>query len=315
METESSVIKEAFCQTVTRKKLRTFQVNLGKFCNMRCRHCHVDAGPERSEIMLDSVMDSVIKSLELPGLLELDITGGAPELHPRFLELMHCGIAAGLMVTVRCNLSVLLLPSQSETPAILAANRVKIIASLPCYLEKNVDSQRGEGAFRKSIAALKILNSVGYGRKVPLNLVYNPTGLNLAGNQAKLEEDYKRVLQEEYGIEFHHLFCLHNFPVGRFYEELLGSNRFHEYMQLLLDSYNPKTMEGLMCRDLVSVSWDGFLYDCDFHQMKDLPITFHGSPLRISDLTDLSQASSIQYSSHCLACMAGSGASCGGALV
>lgn len=315
METESSVIKEAFCKTVTRNKLKTLQVNLGKFCNMSCRHCHVEAGPQRQEMMPDSVMDSVINKLGYAGLEELDITGGAPEIHPRFRELVRKAREIGLRITNRCNLSVLLLPSQSDTVLFLAENQVQIIASMPCYLEKNVDLQRGEGAFKKSITALKLLNASGYGTKLPLHLIYNPTGPYLAGNQEKLEADYKRVLGLEHGIVFNNLYCLNNFPVGRFYEELVLNMGYEKYLDLLKDSYNPDTMSYLMCRDLVSISWDGHVYDCDFHQMMDIPIVFNNKPLFITNLDKLPLASKVQYAPHCLACMAGSGASCGGALI
>ena len=291
------------------------QVNLGKRCNQICRHCHVDAGPTRTENMDGPTVDRVLWLLERNPALELvDLTGGAPELNPHFRRLVEGARALGRRVMDRCNLTVLFEPGQEDTAAFLAENDVEIVASLPCYSEKNVDQQRGGGVFDKSIRALRLLNERGYGADRTLSLVYNPGGAFLPPDQAGLEADYTRRLREDFGVTFSNLLTLANMPIARFASDLSRQGRHDEYMELLVSAFNPATVEGLMCRHLISVGWDGALYDCDFNQMLALPAP--GSTRNIHDLSDTDAwlGRPITVGPHCFGCTAGAGSSCGGAL-
>ena len=296
----------------------TLQVNIGKLCNQACKHCHVDAGPARTENMELDTIERLIELLKAsPAIHTVDITGGAPELNPHFRYLVGAARAMGKTVIDRCNLTVLFETGQETTAEFLRDNGVQITASLPCYSVKNVDRQRGTGSFDKSIEALKLLNSLGYGRDaaLPLNLVYNPLGASLPPDQAQLEADYRRELQTHFGIVFTRLYAMANMPIKRFKSDLERTDRLPEYATLLEDNFNAVAAANIMCRNLVSVGWDGNLYDCDFNQMLDLPL---GGSLRsvwdIASLEDLA-GESILFENHCFGCTAGAGSSCGGKLV
>jgi radical SAM/Cys-rich protein len=303
-----------------RSPVTTLQVNVGKLCNQACHHCHVDAGPKRTEIMARATAERVIELLGAsPGVETVDITGGAPELNASFRFLVESVRRCGRRVIDRCNLTVLSQPGMEGLPEFLAENAVELTCSLPCHTAKNVDQQRGKGVFDKSIDALKMLNGLGYGKRgsgLALNLVYNPVGPFLPPSQAALEGDYKRELASTFGIEFGHLFTITNMPISRFAADLERSGRYQEYMALLVNHFNPATVAGLMCRSLVSVGWDGALYDCDFNQMLEISMP-PGQPRTIFDLssTDELAGAPIATASHCFGCTAGSGSSCGGETV
>jgi radical SAM/Cys-rich protein len=300
-------------------RITTLQVNVGKTCNQACHHCHVDAGPSRTETMSQETADLVIGLLQRhPQLETLDITGGAPEIHAVFRRLVRAGRSLGRSVIDRCNLTVLLEEPQKDLAEFLAEHKVVISASLPCYLEENVDRQRGSGAYAKSIAALKLLNSLGYGKDgggLELNLVYNPIGPSLPPAQAALEADYKAQLFKRHGIVFNHLLTITNMPISRFRDDLLRRGALDTYMQKLASAFNPEAAQGVMCRSLISVGWDGTLYDCDFNQMLELGLT--DAELGHISKFDLAQleARAIQTGDHCLGCTAGAGSSCSGALI
>jgi radical SAM/Cys-rich protein len=300
-----------------RSSTRVLQVNVGKLCNQACQHCHVDAGPRRTEIMTRETVDEVLASLRRCRFETVDITGGAPELNPSFEYLVTEARGLGCHVIDRCNLTVFFVAGKAHLPEFLAEHRVEVTASLPCYLEENVDQQRGRGVFEQSIAALQRLNALGYANPesgLALNLVYNPLGPSLPPPQAELEADYRRELLARYGIRFNHLFTLTNMPIRRFAHFLHRSGRYEEYMELLAGAFNPATVAGLMCRELVSVGWDGRLYDCDFNQMLELPMA---APYRhVRELEPASLAGGpIAVGEHCFGCTAGAGSSCGGALL
>ncbi len=301
-----------------RSETTTLQVNVGKLCNQACHHCHVEAGPKRTEIMSREVAERVIELLAAsPGVTTLDLTGGAPELNPHFRWLVDEARRLGRRVIDRCNLTVLFEAGQYDLDEFLAAREVEIIASLPCYSEKNVDEQRGHGVFDKSIAALRRLNALGYGSggRLALNLVYNPNGAFLPPAQAPLEARYKAELAEHFGITFDRLFTITNLPIARYADYLDAQGKYDEYMSLLVAHLNPETVKGLMCRSLVSVGWDGTVYDCDFNQMLELPL---GGRARrtVFDLDTLAlEGQKVATGSHCFGCTAGSGSSCGGSLV
>jgi len=302
-----------------RAQLTTLQVNLGYRCNQACLHCHVNAGPTRTEMMDEPVVDLVLSVLGRRGIGALDITGGAPELHPQFRRLVRDARKLGAAVIDRCNLTVLQEPGQDGLAAFLAQQQVRVIASLPCYTEQNVDSQRGEGVFVRSIAALKELNSLGYAQTdsgLTLDLVYNPLGPVLPGAQDKLEADYKRELGEKFGIVFNRLLTLANMPINRFGSTLISKGQFADYMQLLRNNHRPENLDRVMCRDLVSVDWRGYLYDCDFNQMLGLPLQLDGQPRpHLHDLLQQDLAGRpIRVANHCYGCTAGQGSSCVGAL-
>jgi len=296
----------------------TLQVNVGKLCNMSCRHCHVDAGPRRTEIMSGDTVDRLLVLLAAsPGVSTVDLTGGAPELNPHFRRLVVAARALGRRVIDRCNLSVLFEPGQEDLGEFLVAHEVEVVASLPCYLEANVDKQRGAGAFDNSIEGIRLLNRLGYGQpgsRLRLSLVYNPTGPSLPPAQAGLAADYHRVLKERYDLVFHDLLTITNMPIARFANQLRADGRLASYEDLLRASFNPDTLPALMCRSLVSVSWDGRLFDCDFHQMTEVPLGAGlGTVYDVHDLEGL-RGTPIATRSHCFGCTAGAGSSCGGAL-
>jgi radical SAM/Cys-rich protein len=297
----------------------TLQINVGKLCNQACHHCHVEAGPKRTEIMTRPTAHRVMELLtHSPGIKTIDLTGGAPELNPDFRFLVERTVALGRSVTVRCNLTVLFEPGMEWVGEFYRHNRVALVCSLPCYSAENVEKQRGTGVFVKSIDALHLLNNLGYGHQFILDLVYNPIGPFLPLPQAELEVRYREELGREFGIKFNCLRTITNMPIKRFAHQLHQWGKFSEYMSLLINHFNPGTVRGLMCRTLVSVSWDGQLYDCDFNQMLEMPIRAPGAGTRASiwDIDDLAQlkGASVTTGMHCFGCTAGSGSSCGGAL-
>jgi radical SAM/Cys-rich protein len=297
--------------------LETLQVNLGKLCNQTCRHCHVDAGPTRTEIMSRETAEQVVGVLRRCSIPDLDITGGAPELNPNFEYLVREARALDRHVMDRCNLTVFYVPGKGHLPEFLRDQQVEVIASLPCYLEENVDAQRGKGVYLKSIEALQRLNRLGYARPgtgLILNLVYNPLGPSLPPAQEALEAAYRRQLGERFGIVFDNLYTITNMPINRFLADLIQHQSYEGYMELLVKTFNPATVEGLMCRTLVSVGWDGTLYDCDFNQMLNMPIN-HGQPQHLCDFdAHVLALREIRTGAHCYGCTAGSGSSCRGAV-
>ncbi len=297
--------------------ITVFQINVGKLCNQTCRHCHVDAGPDRAEIMSRDTAEQCIRALARTDIPTLDITGGAPELNPHFRWLVEQATALGRHVMDRCNLTVLLLPSQADLVAFLAEHRVEIVASLPSYRSSQTDAQRGEGIFEKSIEALKRLNRLGYGIEgtgLILNLVYNPVGAFLPPKQEAIEAQFKRELSRNHGVTFNRLYTITNMPISRFLEFLLESGNYENYMERLANAFNPAAVGGVMCRYTLSVGWDGTLYDCDFNQMLDLPVD-HGAPSHIRDFDPAKlHTRQIVTRNHCYGCTAGSGSSCGGAV-
>ena len=303
-----------------RRAVDVLQVNLGRYCNLACIHCHVESGPTRKEIMSRDHIDAVLHFLARTGIPALDITGGAPELHPDFAYLVAAARALGRHVMDRCNLTVIFEPGMEYLPEYFKRNEVELVCSLPCYSEENVDKQRGKGTFDASIRALQQLNEVGYGQPdsdLVLNLVYNPVGPHLPPPQEKLEQDYKRILAEQFGITFNHLYCLTNMPITRYATHLKLRGEYDRYRELLESNFNAATLDQVMCRNLISIGWDGSVFDCDFNQMLDLPITDGaGKRLDISSLT-LAQLlkPSITIGDHCYACTAGAGSSCGGTLI
>ncbi len=304
--------------SLTRRPLEILQVNLGKRCNQACTHCHVEAGPKRTEIMTERTVDRVLELLDhSTGIATVDLTGGAPELHPHFRRLVMAARRAGKQVIDRCNLTVLFEPGQEETAQFLAQNQVTVIASLPCYSRENVEKQRGLGVFEPSLRALEKLNALGYaapGSVLELHLVYNPVGPFLPPPQAKLESDYKKQLGERYGIRFNRLLTITNMPISRFLHQLLRDGTYEAYQTLLVQSFNPGTVSGLMCRNLLSIGWDGQLYDCDFNQMLELPLGGRPRSLWEIEAFDELAHDPIACGPHCFGCTAGAGSSCGGAL-
>jgi radical SAM/Cys-rich protein len=303
---------------IRRRRLDTLQVNVGYRCNQSCVHCHVAAGPHRTEEMTGEVADIVLDFLQRRRIATLDITGGAPELNPHFRRLVRCARDMGVRVMDRCNLTILEVPGQEDLADFLAAQQVEIVASLPCYLEDNVDRQRGKGVFESSLRGLKRLNALGYGTEssgLVLNLVYNPQGPALPPEQGKLEADYRRVLGS-LGIVFNRLYTLANMPIQRFGSALISKGQFADYLDLLRHAYVDANLAAVMCRDLISVDWRGYVYDCDFNQMLDLSLTWDGRDhVHLSDLMQDDLAGNpIRVGGHCYGCTAGQGSSCGGAL-
>lgn len=299
-------------------RIEVLQLNVGRKCNQTCRHCHVDAGPDRTEMMPDAVVDACLAVIETTPIPAVDITGGAPELHPRWREIVARSRAAGKRVIDRCNLTITRLPNYRYLPEFFAAHGVEVVASLPHYRPKGTDAQRGEGVFEQSIEALRRLNALGYGRPgtgLVLDLVTNPVGTYLPGDQAALEAEWRRQLGQRYGIEFNRLFALTNMPISRFLEFLEQTGRTREYLEMLVRAFNPAAAAGVMCRSTLSVGWDGALYDCDFNQMLELPVA-PDAPRTIFDF-DLAalERRRIAVGPHCFGCTAGGGSSCTGALV
>jgi radical SAM/Cys-rich protein len=305
-------------ETLRALRIDTIQVNVGKLCNQTCTHCHVDAGPTRTEIMTRETAEAVLAVVRrYPELRTVDITGGAPEMNPHFEYLVEQCRMMGRHVMDRCNLTVFFVRGKEHLPRFLADHQVEVIASLPCYLKENVDQQRGKGVYDRSIAALQALNALGYGREgtgMVLNLVYNPLGPKLPPPQAELEAEYKEELAKRFGITFNRLYTITNMPISRFLGDLQSSGQYERYMELLVTSFNPAAVDGLMCRNLISVSWDGRLYDCDFNQMLDLPVD-GALPQTIQEF-DLALLARRQIVTglHCYGCTAGAGSSCGGAI-
>lgn len=303
---------------LARRGVSTLQLNLGFKCNQQCNHCHVNAGPNRTEMMSPEVLQAVKDYLAQNRPQLLDITGGAPELHPGFRDLVTYARQQGCAVIDRCNLTILSEPGYEDLAAFLAEQQVEIVASLPCYLEENVDGQRGDGVFERSIAGLRQLNALGYGLadgKLALNLVYNPVGAYLPPAQAQLEADYRKQLAERFEIQFSGLFTITNMPISRFGSMLQSKGEFDSYLALLKSAYQQANLDTVMCRELLSVDWQGYLYDCDFNQMLDMKLEQGGKPLHISQLSGGQlDGRPILIGEHCYGCTAGQGSSCGGAL-
>jgi len=300
-----------------REAPRVLQLNLGKMCNLACVHCHVGAGPTRTEIMTRETMERILDWVEENPMPVADLTGGAPEMFPYFRELVDRLTRRGIQVMDRCNLTILLQPGYEDMAEFLKKHRVEIVASMPCYSAENVNAQRGNGVFDGSIEALRMLNRLGYGVEegLPLHLVYNPNGAFLPPDQRELEAAYKRELKAHFGVRFHSLFCLANLPVSRFASYLKRRGKYEEYLQLLKDNFNPGSVDGLMCRNTISVDWMGRVYDCDFNQQMEMHTGFEGDPqfLWEVDLRRWKQTE-IRTGPHCFGCTAGQGSSCGGAL-
>lgn len=295
-----------------------FQINIGKMCNQVCAHCHVDAGPDRKEMMSRETMLQCADVVAKLGVKTIDITGGAPEMHPHFRWFVETLSSLGRTIIVRSNLTIIVAnPKYHDLPGFYKKHKVEITSSLPFYSADRTDRQRGEGVFDDSIRALRMLNDEGYGKPnsgLTLNLVYNPAGAFLPGNQDEMERDYKRELKKTYGIDFNNLYCITNMPISRFLEYLIDSGNYDRYMERLLAAFNPRAAESVMCRNTLSIGWDGFLYDCDFNQMLEMKVA--GAITHISDFNLAELASrDIRVSKHCYGCTAGAGSSCGGSTV
>ena len=303
---------------LSRRKTEILQINIGLRCNQQCLHCHVNSSPKRTEKMDEATIAAVYDYVKNSDVHTLDITGGAPELHPQFRELVVKIRALNVKVIDRCNLTILSEPDQEDLAEFLAQQKVEIVASLPCYQQENVDKQRGKGVFELSIEGLQKLNRLGYGKpgsNLSLHLVYNPQGPELPPAQAPLEAAYKKTLMQDFGIEFNQLFALSNMPINRFGSTLVSNRTFHDYISLLKNSHDNDNLDGVMCRNMVSVDWQGYIYDCDFNQMLGLNLININKQLHIADLKNSSlEGDSITVLDHCYGCTAGQGSSCGGAL-
>jgi len=298
--------------------IEVLQVNLGKLCNQTCRHCHVDAGPDRRELMTRDTMQACLDLLAAAKVSTLDITGGAPEMNPHFRWFVTEAVRLGGRVIDRCNLTILMAPGYTDLPEFLAEHRVEVVASLPCYLAENADAQRGAGVFDRSIAALRRLNALGYGRDggdLPLTLVYNPVGPTLPPAQPALEAAYRRELKARHGVEFTRLYTITNMPISRFLDDLVRTGRFDDYMDTLVSAFNPAAVAGVMCRTTLSVGWDGGLYDCDFNQMLELGLA-PGLPRHVREVDPKAIGRRLIVTGpHCFGCTAGGGSSCQGTIV
>jgi radical SAM/Cys-rich protein len=315
MRDSAPYLKVSDFPRITRNALSVLQVNLGYLCNLSCTHCHVNAGPKRTELMDRKTVDDVLAFIDTHGIHTLDLTGGAPEMNPQFRYLVEQARHRNVKVIDRCNLVILLEDGYQDTAAFLAAQQVDIVASLPCYLKDNVDKQRGKGTFNKSIIALQQLNALGYGQansSLMLNLVFNPQGASLPPPQQALEQAYKQHLYEQYGIVFNQLYALTNLPIQRFGSVLLSTGQFDDYMKLLKANFNPDALANVMCKTTLSVDWQGFVYDCDFNQMLKLPLGAK-QPLHITEVSEL-LGQSIATHQHCYGCTAGQGSSCTGSI-
>lgn len=304
--------------SITRNELEVLQVNLGYLCNLSCTHCHVNAGPTRTELMDKKTINQLLSFIDIHNITTLDLTGGAPEMNPHFKYLVSAASDKGIKVIDRCNLTILMEPDYQEIAEFLAQNQVEIVASLPCYMEDNVDKQRGKGTFTASISVLKKLNQLGYGKpdsNLTLNLVFNPQGATLPPEQKTLEQSYKLHLKDQFNVVFNQLFAMTNLPIQRFGSVLVSKGEFDQYMQLLQDHFQTENLEQVMCKNTLSIDWQGYVYDCDFNQMLNLPL---GSAKQKTHLTQLTQQSltgqTIKTLQHCYGCTAGQGSSCGGAL-
>lgn len=314
------LLKNTDFPPIRRNTLEILQVNLGYLCNQSCLHCHVAAGPNRKELMSRETIEHLLPILEIPSVHTLDLTGGAPEMNPIFQEIVLEARSLNVKVIDRCNLTILLEPGFEDLAQFLAENEVQIVASLPCYLEQNVDGQRGKGVYQKSIDAMQLLNRLGYGQEgsnLTMTLVYNPIGPYLPPPQKDLESEYKTYLYDHFGIVFNQLFTITNMPIARFGSTLISKGEFENYMNLLKDAFSAANLAGLMCRNLLSVDWQGYVYDCDFNQMLNMNITSPDSnePLHIRDIVVNSLSNiPVNIADHCYGCTAGQGSSCGGAL-
>lgn len=312
-------LKEAGTFPLKPSKIDIFQVNVGKMCNQTCRHCHVDAGPDRKEIMTKETMQMCVDLVREHKFSVVDLTGGAPEMNPNFRWFVEELRKAGAKILDRCNLTIILANEKyKDLPHFFKDNKVEVISSMPHYSKNMTDRQRGNGVFDRSIKALKMLNEVGYGKAgtgLILNLVYNPSGSFLPGNQNELQAEFKKKLKADFDIEFNQLFCITNMPISRYLEYLIESDNYETYMTTLVNAFNPSTMAGLMCRNTISVGWDGYMYDCDFNQMLDLKVE-RSAPQHIRDFNlHALESRKIVIGQHCFGCTAGSGSSCGGEVV
>lgn len=308
-------LKNSDFPAISRNRLEILQVNLGYLCNLSCTHCHVNAGPKRTELMDKATMDEILTFIDSHAIHTLDLTGGAPEMNPHFRYLVTQALDRGLKVIDRCNLVILLEPGFEWLAGFLAKNRVEIVASLPCYLKDNVDKQRGKGTFDASITALQKLNALGYGRAnsdLQLNLVFNPQGATLPPEQQTLESDYKQHLHAHFGVVFNHLFAMTNLPIQRFGSVLLSTGQFNDYMNLLKDTFHAPNVDKVMCKNTLSVDWQGFVYDCDFNQMLKLPLGADNKT-HIRQVPELI-GKAINTLQHCYGCTAGQGSSCTGVI-
>lgn len=305
-------------KTLTRSDPQVLQLNLGKLCNLTCVHCHVNAGPGRKEIVRRETLEKIVDWLAANPVPTVDLTGGAPEMAPDFRWLVESARELGSHIIDRCNLTILVEPGYEDVGAFLAAHRVEVIASMPCYSPDNVNEQRGDGVFDDSIRGLRLLNRLGYGIRpeLPLHLVYNPNGPSLPPGQDELEADYKRELRKHFGIEFNNLYTITNLPVARFASWLKRNGHLEDYMKLLVDNFNPAAVDGLMCRDTISVDWQGNVFDCDFNQQMNMHLGTGDSPLKLWDVDlDTWKRVPVRTAAHCYGCTAGCGSSCGGAVV
>ena len=308
-------LKQTDFPKIRRQALETVQVNLGYLCNLSCLHCHVNAGPTRKELMDKETIDYLLAFIDQQAIKTLDLTGGAPEMNPHFEYIVSQARKRSITVIDRCNLTILEEPGYEHLIDFLATNQVQIVASLPCYSSDNVDAQRGNGVFEKSISALQKLNAVGYGEQLELHLVYNPQGAQLPPDQLPLELEYKQHLSDQYGVQFNRLLTITNMPIKRFGSTLISKGTFDEYMDLLKSNYQPQNLDQVMCKSLLSVDWQGYVYDCDFNQMLDLPAGIFKQKKHISSClaVDFNQRP-ITIADHCYGCTAGAGSSCGGSL-
>lgn len=316
-ESFKSKLKELGYPELKPANIEIFQLNIGKLCNQACAHCHVDAGPDRKENMTKETLEKcldIIKQYKFP---KVDITGGAPEMNQHFRWFVEECSALGVEVMDRCNLTIIQSNKKyDDLPDFFAKHKVHVISSLPYFSKSRTDGQRGEGVFDDSILALQKLNNAGYGitgTGLILDLVYNPSGAFLPGNEASLEQEFKRQLERKYGIVFNNLFAITNLPISRFLEYLVDSGNYNDYMETLINAFNPATVNGLMCRNTISISWDGYIYDCDFNQMLDLKVASNGKHINDFNLEEL-QSRNIVLNQHCYGCTAGAGSSCGGAI-
>ena len=312
----NQVLRQHDCFPLRRAALSELQINLGYLCNQACEHCHVEAGPKRTEMMTAETMDKILTWAKKNNIKSADLTGGAPELIPGFRGFVDRLLDMGIKVTSRCNLTVLLEPGQEDLAEWYAERKVRLVCSLPCYSSENVDKQRGKGVFGKSIKALNLLNEKGYGRQEDLviDLVYNPIGPVLPPSQPVLEADYKKRLKQDFDIDFNGLLTITNLPVNRFAHFLRRTGQYESYQQLLVDNFNASTVQPLMCRHLISVDWMGYVYDCDFNQMEGLPAAATGQKQLWDVEPDILDGAPIAVGNHCFGCTAGAGSSCGGAL-
>jgi radical SAM/Cys-rich protein len=303
--------------TLRHTRTEVLQLNVGRLCNLTCMHCHVNAGPKRKEVMNRQTIDRILDWVARTDIPTVDITGGAPEMIPEFRYLIEGAkaLSPSRHVIDRCNLTILLEPGYERLAEFLASREIEIVASMPCYSPENVNAQRGDGVFEASIKALQLLNSLGYGRVLPLNLVYNPVGAFLPPPQHELEADYKRELGRNFGIVFNNLYTITNLPIARFAAYLRHNNKLREYMQLLIENFNAATVEGLMCRNTINVSWTGEVFDCDFNQMVRLNWRHQNGPIYLWELDPVTvEGREILTGDHCFGCTAGAGSSCAGAI-